>query len=272
MKKHITIVKLLFLLFFCAINTAFAEQLDCECSKDSKVLPTGIREITTNEKYCVTENTILSSLTIEKGGELIISKGKQLKITGSFNQNGGVVKVCSFAQFLITGSVILGEYGSQNDTEINLVSNAYFSVTGSLTINDPSFEGYYNKGKATIKMESLSMVEICGTMNSSVATYQIIEHIGNGTKKALIINRAQVSGNSTELTLSNKIDWITLNTVSQIKPGKSNWCGENAKSTCAYWPKRFDSTKDCGSLILPSIADERKKRMISNPMIHIYNS
>lgn len=229
------------------------------CDEKSRVFTKQTNLIKSNEKYCLQEDLVISNLTIEDGGKLYLSKGKKLKISGNYSQKGGVVIIDSQAQLLITGGTELGAFGSQKDAIIELMPNAYVSVTGSLSINDPSWGGYYKQGKSFIKMNDNSMLEICGTMDSKVSTYPIIEYIGKGTKKAILINRAQVAGGYS-LAVSNQIDWITLGSVSGLSAGKANWCGENAKVSCPYWPKTFDSTKDCGVLILPNDGRNSKRK------------
>lgn len=256
--------------FFVGLNILSA-QVDQHCDEKSRPFTKQTNHIKSNEKYCVHEDLIITNLTIEDGGVLYLSKGKKLKISGNYSQKGGHVVIDSQAQLLITGGTELGAFGSQKDAIIELMPNAYVSVTGSLSINDPSRGGYYKHGKSFIKMNDNSMLEICGTMDSKVSTYPIVEYIGKGTNKAIIINRAQVAGGHV-LTHSNKIDWITLSTVSFLLPGNANWCGENAQNNCLYWPRTFDATKDCGILILPNEGGTKKKQMISNPMIHLYPS
>lgn len=224
------------------ISTTTTQVIDpnfCGCPEGAKqmVSGTGIT-VNSGDIYCVSGNVSIGSLTIDKGGVVYVQEGAKLSITGNYKQDGGIVSVCPYGGVFITASATFG-IKDGGDTKLVLKENAYFSVTGSLTHNDPS------NGKAIYEMYGNSFIEVCATYSQAEMRYPSVEYKGTDGKLAYFINKGTVSGSvGSTISDSNKIAWITFLTPAHITPGKALYCDNASPTSCAYWPKGLNPDRN----------------------------
>ena len=201
------------------------------------------------KKYYLDSNLTLDNLSIQNNAKLWIDPGVILNLNGNFDQAGGLVTISSLSGIKMTGSASFGAFGSQNNAMIKILPRGFLSVTGSLAQQDPSFNGFYQNGKAVFELSDGSVVEICGTFTQQSTTYPLINYVGN-SQPSYMINKAQVNGAiGSILTSDSNINWITMNSVSQLLQGSANWSGEFATpQNTIFWPEGLsDNMLNCGS-------------------------
>lgn len=219
------IYKLLSLLFLC-----FTFLLNAQCP--SGALPyTGQDTISSGQVYCLTGNANVINLQIEPGGKLFISPGAKLTGSGTFTVNG-TLEVHGSVD--LNGSMMIS-FGVASGV-LELGSQSYLALTGSLTQYD-----------GVIKLNNRSVVEVCATYSWN-QNKTAIQYTGTGDKAYFIV-KAQANGlGATSLIGDNaNINWIAMNTVTDLGRGSATYCGPNATSaTCpTVWPVGLTSSLVC---------------------------
>lgn len=221
-----------------------------QCPSEAIPLSGSVTVINDGETYCATSDVIISGqMTINKGGKLYIESGVRVTSTGNLAINGGEVHVLTGGNLNAAGGITLGAFGSQNNALLKIYDYAYFSAEGALTQGDPSFFGTYTGFPSILEMGNGAVGEICATFTQQSTTYPFINYTGDGSTNALLIIRSQANGGGTSvLTKSDKLDFISMNSVSSLSPGNSNWSGEFAtpSSSNISWPDGLTNGGICG--------------------------
>lgn len=242
--------KMIFLLML-----AFCTMARAQC------IPYTGQAMTSGNTYCINGGyTTPGGITIPNGATLIVQSG-QLQVAGI--QVMGFLDINDGTSVISNGSILIGIFGSQQDSKIRLGTKSYLSLTGSVIQGDPTFGGINPGTTAVIEMGTYSVVEICGTFTQQSTTYPSVNYVGTPTGRAYCIAKGDVSGSGGSAVISNdsQIITIAMGSTTGIGPGGSSFCGPNATAaTCsALWPPGLSgSITDCGNApaIINNIDDD----------------
>ncbi|MBB1140958.1 DUF11 domain-containing protein [Myroides sp. WP-1] len=233
-----------------SVETAVVAEAPCGCPEDAIQLTSTSSTVVlqSNKKYCVRGEIHLSnSLEIELGSQLYVESGARLKVTGTYKQKGGLVKVCPAGGILVAGSAELGNNGTgeYSDAKVVLKESAFFTMTGSLTQHQMN-----PANEITFSLDNSAVVEVCGTYKQHATTYPVMQYTGNG-RNAYFIVKGDASGDAATSRLrdSDLINVVTMDRSSNLGLNASsvNYSGDKAKGTNKFLPKGYNESI-CGDL------------------------
>ncbi|GEM_PF-3776288 len=244
MTKHI--YKLLTLLLVC-----FTFLLKAQCPSGALAY-TGQSNISSGQVYCLTGTANVTNLQIDTGGRLIIAPGAKLTGAGNFIVNG-TLEVNGGVD--LNGAMLIS-FGVASGV-LELGSQSYLTITGSLS----QFDG-------TIKMNNRSVVEVCATY-SWYKEKTAVQYTGTGDKAYFIV-KAQASGAGPASLVgdSGNINWIAMDSVTNLNQGSATYCGPNATAaTCpTVWPVGLTKSLACNEAgtIVAAICGAVSTPIVSN--------
>lgn len=228
--------KIIVSFFFCwIVGTIFSQ-----CPAGSSPLTSSTAEIKSGETYCASSDVLLTALTIENGGKLIITN-KAVVTTSSNFIVGGELIVEDGSGVESRGSFILGTHNTGKNSSIRLGKSAFISYLGSLLINNP--KDATGNGTSKIYMDDNSVFESCTPLAFS-SDYPLVEFTGTSTSKAYFITRTATTFYDNPFTLSPQIYWIAVDGSTHDKEkGDAKFCND---PNCGIWPDGLTkSTSTC---------------------------
>lgn len=206
--------------------------------------------------YCLNGNlTVGTNINIPNGATLIVQTGQLQSVN---IQVDGVLEIGDGASVRSNGSILIGTFGTNQNSKVKLGTKSFLSLVGSVVQGDTSFFGTYPNVSSMLEMGTNSVVEICGTFTQQSTTYPFIDYVGLPNGKAYCIAKGDVSGGAGSI-LSNdsQIVAIAMASVTSLGAGAASFCGPNATSALCptLWPKGLsDDKSSCGNA--PTIIDD----------------
>lgn len=238
--------KLIFLLMIAFCGVAYAQT----CT------PYTGQPMVSGTTYCLNGNlTVGTNISIPNGATLIVQSGQLQSVN---IQVDGVLEIGDGASVRSNGSILIGTFGTNQNSKVKLGTKSFLSLVGSVVQGDTSFFGTYPNVSSMLEMGTNSVVEICGTFTQQSTTYPFIDYVGLPTGKAYCIAKGDVSGgNGSILSNDSQITAIAMASVTSLGPGAASFCGPNATSALcpSLWPKGLsDDKSSCGNA--PTIIDD----------------
>ncbi len=245
MKKNILLRFLVFLYVGILSLSSYGQ-----CLTPAVNVPAGAVEMTMSDVVVASGEVLVVSSDLDLGiNNLKISAGgsvyvkPNVKLTAKDLTLNGKMFVADAGGYHSTGAITVGQnaaFGSAT-SELYLGSGAYFTGEGSLVVTQGGSFGP-NLSTVDIFMGDASVFEVCGT--TSIGEQEAFHKTGTGVNgNAYFINRAPIASAYTLgiVTLSSTpgggINWIVMNSSSNVLKGTATKCGDNATAgNCTEWP------------------------------------
>ncbi|WP_346237810.1 hypothetical protein ABDK00_001880 [Niabella insulamsoli] len=233
----------------------FSLQSQAQCPSGS-IPYTGQYPLVSGNTYCLNSDLAgVVNIQIQNGATLILMPGVELQGAGSI-EIFGTLDVRDGAGVVFNGGASIGSTLDVSSL-LKLGRFSYFSITGSLSVSDPTASNPSSANTASIQQDNGSVMEICGPYSQQAVSYATVDFTGTTNAYAHFITKATASGAAgAPVASESQIHWLALSDVDLISPGSATYCGPNAtEATCtgANWPTGL-SQSSCGQA--STIADE----------------